>query len=63
VYFNVSFNVFFKLIKAHLLVNELYIYQNLLKILLVLGGRKLSVDKAEFVDFPFTVLYVECQSM
>ena len=27
-YFNVNFNVFFKLIKVHLLVNELYIYQN-----------------------------------
>jgi len=28
VYFNVNFNVFFKLIKVHLLVSELYIYQN-----------------------------------
>jgi len=28
VYFNVNFNVFFKLIKLHLLVSELYIYQN-----------------------------------
>jgi hypothetical protein len=28
VYFNVHFNVFFKLIKVHLLVSELYIYQN-----------------------------------
>jgi len=28
VYFNVNFNVFFKLIKAHFLVSELYIYQN-----------------------------------
>ena len=28
VYFNVNFNVFFKLIKVHLLVIELYIYQN-----------------------------------
>ena len=27
-YFNVNFNVFFKLIKEHLLVSELYIYQN-----------------------------------
>ena len=27
-YFNVNFNVFFKLIKGHLLVSELYIYQN-----------------------------------
>ena len=27
VYFNVNFNVFFKLINVHLLVNELYIYQ------------------------------------
>ena len=27
-YFNVNFNVFFKLIKVHLLVSELYIYQN-----------------------------------
>ena len=27
VYFNVNFNVFFKLIKVHLLVSELYIYQ------------------------------------
>jgi len=27
VYFNVNFNVFFKLIKVNLLVNELYIYQ------------------------------------
>ena len=26
--FNVNFNVFFKLIKVHLLVSELYIYQN-----------------------------------
>ena len=26
--FNVNFNVFFKLIKEHLLVSELYIYQN-----------------------------------
>ena len=26
-YFNVNFNVFFKLIKVHLLVSELYIYQ------------------------------------
>jgi len=25
-YFNVNFNVFFKLIKMHLLVSELYIY-------------------------------------
>jgi len=25
-YFNVNFNVFFKLIKAHLLVSELYIH-------------------------------------
>jgi len=28
VYFNVNFNVFFKLIKLHLLVNELKVYQN-----------------------------------
>jgi hypothetical protein len=28
VYFNVKFNVFFELIKVHLLLNELYIYQN-----------------------------------
>jgi len=28
VYFNVNFNVFFKLIKVHLLVSELYIHQN-----------------------------------
>jgi hypothetical protein len=28
VHFNVNFNVFFKLIKVHLLVSELYIYQN-----------------------------------
>jgi len=28
VYFNVNFNVFFKLIKVNLLVSELYIYQN-----------------------------------
>jgi len=28
VYFNVKFNVFFKLIKVHLLVSELYIHQN-----------------------------------
>ena len=27
-YFNVNFNVFFKLIKVYLLVIELYIYQN-----------------------------------
>ena len=27
-YFNVNFNVFFKLIKVHLLVSELYMYQN-----------------------------------
>ena len=27
-YFNVNFNVFFILIKVHLLVSELYIYQN-----------------------------------
>jgi len=27
VYFNVNFNVFFKLIKVHLLASELYIYQ------------------------------------
>ena len=27
-YFNVNFNVFFKLIKVHLLVSELYVYQN-----------------------------------
>jgi len=27
-YFNVNFNVFFKLIKVHLLVSELYIYQD-----------------------------------
>ena len=27
-YFNVNFNVFFELIKVHLLVSELYIYQN-----------------------------------
>jgi len=27
-YFSVNFNVFFKLIKVHLLVSELYIYQN-----------------------------------
>ena len=27
-YFNVNFNVLFKLIKVHLLVSELYIYQN-----------------------------------
>ena len=27
-YFNVNFNVFFKLIKVHLLVSELYTYQN-----------------------------------
>jgi len=30
VYFNVNFNVFFKLIEVHLLVSELYIYQNAL---------------------------------
>jgi len=28
VYFNVNFNVYFKLIKVHLLVSELYIHQN-----------------------------------
>jgi len=28
VYFNVNFNVFFKLIKVLLLLSELYIYQN-----------------------------------
>jgi len=28
VYFNVNFNVFFKLVKVNLLVSELYIYQN-----------------------------------
>jgi hypothetical protein len=28
VYFNINFNVFFKLIKVYLLVSELYIYQN-----------------------------------
>ena len=28
VYFNVNFNVFFKLIRVHLLVSELYIHQN-----------------------------------
>ena len=28
VYFNVNFNVFFKLIKVYFLVSELYIYQN-----------------------------------
>jgi len=28
VYFNVNFNVFFRLIKVHLLVSGLYIYQN-----------------------------------
>ena len=28
VYFNVNFNVFFKLIKVHLLVSELYIVRN-----------------------------------
>ena len=27
-YFNVNFYVFFKLIKVHLLVSEMYIYQN-----------------------------------
>ena len=27
-YFNVNFNVLFKLIKVHLLVSELYMYQN-----------------------------------
>ena len=27
-YFNVNFNVFFKLTKLHFLVSELYIYQN-----------------------------------
>ena len=27
-YFNVNFKVFFKLIKVHLLVSELYIHQN-----------------------------------
>ena len=27
-YFDVNFNVFFKLIKVHLLVSELYIHQN-----------------------------------
>ena len=27
-YFSVNFNVFFKLIKVHLLVSELYVYQN-----------------------------------
>jgi len=27
-YFDVNFSVFFKLIKVHLLVSELYIYQN-----------------------------------
>jgi len=28
VYFNVNFNAFFKLIKVHLLVSELNVYQN-----------------------------------
>ena len=27
-YFNVNFNVFFKLVQVHLLVSELYIHQN-----------------------------------
>jgi len=28
VYFNVNFNMFFKLIKLHLLASEIYMYQN-----------------------------------
>jgi len=28
VYFKVNFNVFFKLIKVHFLVSELYVHQN-----------------------------------
>ena len=28
-YFNVNFNLFFKLIKVHLLVSELYIYKKM----------------------------------
>ena len=31
-YFNVNFNVFFKLIKVHLLVSEMYIHSNVLKL-------------------------------
>ena len=35
VYFNVNFNVFFKLVKVHLLVSELYSYNSLHFIYLV----------------------------
>ena len=41
-YFHVNFNVFLKLIKVHLLVSELYIYQN----------TRCNKKKPQFLAFP-----------
>jgi len=43
VYFNVNFNVFFKVIKVHFLVSELYIYY----------AYTLQTCRKKFVDFWF----------
>jgi hypothetical protein len=49
VYFNVNFNVFFKLIKVHLLVSEFYMFNTCLEvtgtgICLIQGGSKFQVS-------------------
>ena len=49
-YFNINFNVFFKLIKVHLLVSKLYIYQN------ARCNNKKKVDKRVWTQSVETVL-------
>jgi len=44
VYFNVKFNVIFKLIKLHLLVSELYIHLSCSLIRVQRVGRKTNMD-------------------
>ena len=47
-YFKVNFNVFFKFIKVHLLVSELYIYQN----------ARYNDKKYFFLCLTFTLMYI-----
>jgi len=52
VYFNVNFNVYFKLIKVHFLVSELYINHIRFKILIIIMHSCRSIS-----TFRKTILY------
>ena len=58
-YFNVNFNVFFKSIKVHLLVSELYIYQNAR----CNDKKKLKIAISLIVFFGFLRRVVKCSDI